>query len=57
MVDEPPRWSTDPDGLIIRFLLRMPKLSIATGEDAQVTQAYDLGIATKLVDEGPPEKD
>ena len=24
---------------------------IATGEDAQVTQAYDLGIATKLVDE------
>ena len=32
-------------------------ISIATGEDAQVTQAYDLGIATKLVDEGPPEKD
>ena len=32
-------------------------IAIATGEDAQVTQAYDLGIATKLVDESPPEKE
>ena len=31
-------------------------ISIATGEDAQVTQAYDLGIATKLVDESPEKE-
>ena len=32
-------------------------IAIATGEEAQVTQAYDLGIATKLVDSPPPEKE
>lgn len=32
-------------------------IAIATGEDAQVTQAYDLGIATKLVSGDPPEKE
>ena len=32
-------------------------IAIATGEEAQVTQAYDLGIATKLGDSQPPEKE
>ncbi len=32
-------------------------ISIATGAEAQITQAYDLGVATKLVDTEPPEKE
>lgn len=28
-------------------------ISIATGEDAQVTQAYDLGVVSKLTATGP----
>ena len=32
-------------------------IAIATGEDAQVTQAYDLGIVEKLIDTDPPAKE
>ena len=32
-------------------------IAIATGEDAQVTQAYDLGIVEKLTDTDPPSKE
>ena len=32
-------------------------IAIATGEDAQVTQAYDLGIVEKLTDTDPPAKE
>ena len=29
-------------------------IAIATGEDAQITQAYDLGVVTKASDEPEP---
>jgi len=33
-------------------------VAIATGEDAQITQAYDLGVVTKASDETePPTKE
>ena len=32
-------------------------IAIATGEDAQVTQAYDLVIVEKLTDTDPPAKE
>ena len=32
-------------------------IAIATGEDAQVTQAYDVGIVEKLTDTDPPAKE
>jgi len=32
-------------------------IAIATGEDSQITQAYDLGIVEKFTDTDPPSKE